>query len=113
MIFLDDYNFGKLFGKRFIFDQIFENTVLTTQSELIFIYLLSSLGGLLDTGVGRIVLYVTHAYASEYMIKHNVIYVYARVSKGPLRVVRRYRQKVEDSTRQMLTFLSELHDHLF
>ena len=32
------------------------------------VYLLSSLSGLFDTGAGRIVLWVTHAYAREHMI---------------------------------------------
>ena len=38
------------------------------KSRNIFAYLLSSLGGFFDTGGGRIVLWITHTYASEHMI---------------------------------------------
>ena len=51
------------------------------------LYLLSSLGSLFVTGADRIVLWVTLAYAREYMIQH---YAYAPVSKDPLREVTRY-----------------------
>ena len=62
------------------------NTCQTTIPDrflkIISLYLLSSLDGLFDTGAGRIVLWVTHAYARKHMIVHCV---YAPVSKSRLR----------------------------
>ena len=51
------------------------------------IYLLSSLGSLFVTGADRIILWVTLAYAREYMIQH---YAYAPVTKGDPRELSRY-----------------------
>ena len=53
-------------------------------------YLLSSLGSLFVTRADRIVLWVTLAYAREYMIQH---YAYAPVTKSIARELSRYLQK--------------------
>ena len=50
-------------------------------------YLLSSLGSLFDTRADLIVLWVTLAYAREYMIQH---YAYAPVTKRDPRELSRY-----------------------
>ena len=52
-----------------------------------FKYRLSFHGGFYDIGTGRIVLWVTHAYACEYIILHIA---YVPVSKDPLRELRGY-----------------------
>ena len=55
------------------------------------LYLLSSLGSLFDTRTDRIVLWVTLAYAREYMIQH---FAYAPVSKRDQRELSRYLDEI-------------------
>ena len=54
---------------------------------MLYLYLLSSLAMRFGTGADRIVLWVTLAYAREYVIQH---YAYASVSKRIARELSRY-----------------------
>ena len=81
--------------------RLYLNYGLEIESNLLTIYLLSSLGSLFVTGADRIVLWVTLAYAREYMNQHNA---YAPVTKRDPRELSRYKTECISRTKKGCNF---------